>query len=330
MLLPNLIERVRAEARLRHMSRNTENSYVYWIRRFLLFHDQPSIADMGIEQIRSFLAGLAADAVPSASTRNLALNAVRFLYGSVLDIALDGLEEIARTPQPRRIPAVFSREEVRMVLAQLQGTSRIMAGLMYGSGLRLSECLGLRVKDVDLTEPAVTVCRASGTSDRRAPLSATLVKPLRAHLESVRSLHTIDLADGFGLAPLPDAMARSRPEAAREWEWQFVFPASKRSLDPRTGLIGRHHLNGSVPQRTLKQAIRSAGITKQGGPHTLRHSLAAHLLEDGWDVRRVQTLLGHRDLRTTMIYMHVLRENAGTDSRSTGRKRTLTAALDIL
>jgi integron integrase len=303
---PRLLDQVREVIRLRHYSIRTEQAYVQWITRFILFHRKRHPAEMGAAEVTAFLSDLAIRRNVAASTQNQALHAILFLYRDVLKIKLPWLEEVQRAKMPQHLPVVFTREEVRALLAQLQGTLWLMATLTYGSGLRLLECLRLRVKDVDFQYRQILVRDAKGQKDRVTMLPGTLIEPLRTHLPRVRSLHENDLRDGFGRVHLPHALASKYPNADREWGWQYVFPSSRRSIDPRSGIERRHHAPEDALQRAVKRAIRKAGIVKPGSVHTLRHSFATHLLESGYDIRTVQELLGHADVKTTMIYTHVL------------------------
>jgi integron integrase len=303
-----LLDEVRAVARLRHMSLRTEESYVSVIRRFILFHGKRHPRELGAEAIRAYLAHMAIEEHVAASTQNVALHALLFLYREVLAIELPDLGTIERARGPKKVPVVFTREEVQRVLAGLDGQHLLMASLLYGAGLRLMECLRLRVKDLDYSYKELTVVDGKGAKDRRTMLPHSLIDPLRKHLREVRRTHEEDLAAGFGAVYLPFALARKYPGAATEWGWQYVFPASRRSLDPREdeAVERRHHADESGLQRAVKVAIRAAGIDKRASCHTFRHSFATHLLEAGYDIRTVQELLGHADVRTTMIYTHVL------------------------
>jgi integron integrase len=303
---PRLLEQVRGVIRLRHYSIRTEQAYLQWISRFVLFHHKRHPRDMGATEVTVFLSDLAIRRNVAASTQNQALHAILFLYRHVLQINLPWLDEVQRAKKPQHLPVVFTREEVKALLAQLQGTLWLMAMLTYGCGLRLLECLRLRVKDADFQYRQVIVRNAKGQKDRVTVLPGTLLEPLRTHLSRVRGLHEADLRDGFGRVYLPHALASKYPNADREWGWQYVFPSSRRSIDPRSGIERRHHAPEDALQRAVKQAIRKAGIVKPGSVHTLRHSFATHLLESGYDIRTVQELLGHADVKTTMIYTHVL------------------------
>lgn len=303
---PRLLDQVREAIRMRHYSIRTEQAYVQWIRRFILFHDKRHPGDMGAAELTAFLSDLATQHHVAASTQNQALHAILFLYRDVLKLRLPWLNEIQRAKKPQRLPVVFTREEVRALLAQMQGTLWLMATLIYGSGLRLLECLRLRVKDVDFQYKQLVIRDAKGHKDRVTMLPSSLIDPLRTHLARVRQLHERDLRDGFGRVSLPTALATKYPQAEREWGWQYVFPSSRRSIDPRSGSERRHHAPEDALQRAVKQALRKANIVKPGSVHTLRHSFATHLLESGYDIRTVQELLGHADVKTTMIYTHVL------------------------
>jgi integron integrase len=304
---PKLLDQVRDAIRAKHYSYRTEKTYVQWIRRFILHHGTRHPQAMGEEEVREFLTHLAVKRQVSASSQNQALAALLFLYREVLRQELGWVEGIVRAKRPERLPVVLTRAEVRAILDQLQGTKRLMAELLYGGGLRLTECLRLRVKDVDFEYGQLIIRDGKGQKDRITLLPTTSREPLARHLASVRRVHERDLALGYGRIPLPFALARKYPNADREWAWQFVFPASKRCLDPRTGKSVRFHIAESALQRTVKEAVRRAGIAKPASCHTFRHSFATHLLEDGYDIRTVQQLLGHRDVRTTMIYAHVIK-----------------------
>jgi integron integrase len=303
---PRLLDAVREAIRLRHYSRRTQDAYVAWIRRYVLFHGKRHPADMGAEEVTRFLSSLAVCGRVSASTQNQALAALLFLYGRVLGIDLPWLGNLVRAARPQRLPAVLSREEVRAVLIALRGTPRLMGVLLYGAGLRLLECCRLRVKDVDFAANQIIVRSGKGDRDRVAPPPATVVPALQRHLAWVRSLHERDLRAGAGWVELPHALGRKYPNAGRELAWQWVFPATRTYREPETGQRRRHHLHETVIQRAVYRAVRAAGLTKRATCHTFRHSFATHLLEDGYDIRTVQELLGHRDVRTTMIYTHVL------------------------
>jgi len=303
---PRLLDQVRAALRLRHYSLRTEETYVYWIRRFIFFHGKRHPRDMGKEELSRFLSALAIERHVSAATQNQALNALLFLYRHVLEQEVGWLDDVVRAKRPRRLPVVLTRQEVKILLSALDGVNWIMGHLLYGAGLRLMECLRLRVKDIDFGANHLVVREGKGNKDRITMLPLTVKGPLGAHLARVRALHQQDLARGFGSVYLPDALARKYPNAPKEWGWQWVFPATQISADPRSGEQRRHHLYESVLQRAVRAAARQADLSKPVGCHTLRHSFATHLLEDGYDIRTIQELLGHKDVSTTMIYTHVL------------------------
>jgi integron integrase len=302
---PKLLTRVREELRLRHYSARTEESYVGWIRRYVRFHGLRHPRELGAADVTRFLTWLADSGRLSASSQTQALSALLFLYRDVLRQELEAIGAIARAKQPVRLPVVLDRDEVRRLLGRLSGAPRLAGLLMYGSGLRLLEALELRVKDVDFGMGELAIRRAKGGKDRVTMLPAAVVPDLKVHLERVRQVHRRDLADGGGAVALPGAYERKSPGAAREWRWQFVFPAGRRYLAP-DGRPWRHHLHESVVQRAVRSAAAEAGVTKRVTCHSLRHSFATHLLQDGYDIRTVQELLGHRDVATTMIYTHVL------------------------
>ncbi|MFN2510541.1 MAG: integron integrase [Pyrinomonadaceae bacterium] len=306
MASPKLLDQVRIVARVRHLSLKTERAYAQWIKRFILFHKKRHPIDMAEPEIREFLAHLAVNLQVSASTQTVALSALLFLYRDVLKRDLPYISDIERAKPSRSLPVVFSRTEVQAVLARLAGTNHLVASLLYGAGLRLMEALRLRVKDIDFSANQLTVREGKGANDRLTMLPQRIQPALREQLLKSRVLHQQDLKEGFGRVYLPFALERKYPHAAREWAWQYVFPAVKRSLDPRTGIERRHHVAPENLQRAVKRATNLARIDKNGSCHTFRHSFATHLLEDGYDIRTVQELLGHKDVRTTMIYTHVL------------------------
>jgi integron integrase len=301
-----LLDQVRDALRTRHYSRRTERAYVAWIRRYILFHGKRHPAEMGAREVEAFLSSLAVADRVSASTQNQALAALLFLYGQVLGTELPWLDKLVRATRPAHLPVVLSRDEVRAVLLALHGTSRLMAVLLYGAGLRLLECARLRVKDVDFAANQLMVRSGKGNRDRAALLPAGARAALRQHLARVQAQHQQDLRRGAGWVELPDALGRKYPNAGREWSWQWVFPATRCYVHPETGQRRRHHVHETVLQRAVRRAVLDAGIAKPASCHTFRHSFATHLLEDGYDIRTVQELLGHRDVRTTMIYTHVL------------------------
>jgi integron integrase len=293
-------------ARLRHYSRSTEQAYAQWVRRFVLFHGKRHPRELGAADVERFLTHLAVDSRVAASTQNQALNALVFLYREVLRMEAPVLESVVRARKPKRLPVVLTRDEVRAVLAELHGTCWLVAALLYGSGLRLLECLTLRVKDLDFATREIRVRDGKGRRDRVVPLPDRLADPLQHHLERTRALHQEDLARGFGAVVLPGALDAKKPRASREWSWQWVFPATSRYHDSESGREQRHHLHETVVQRAVRAAVGAAGLTKPATCHSLRHSFATHLLAGGYDIRTVQELLGHASVRTTMIYTHVL------------------------
>ncbi|MEO8277580.1 MAG: integron integrase [Thermoanaerobaculia bacterium] len=303
---PRLLDRLTFEARRRRLSHRTEKAYRAWARRFILFHDRQHPAELDAEAVSAFLSSLAVDCGVAAATQNQALAALLFLYRDVLGIDLGPLPEGTRSRRPKRLPVVLSREEARLVLAQIAGVERLVALLLYGGGLRLFEALRLRVKDIDFDRHELTVRSGKGDRDRRTMLPATAAIELRPHLEAMKRLHQRDLASGMGKVELPGALARKLPGAATEWAWQWVFPSPKFALDSRSGETRRHHLYPERVQRAIVAAAKAAGIPKRVTCHTLRHSFATHLLEAGYDIRTVQELLGHAQVTTTMIYTHVL------------------------
>jgi integron integrase len=303
---PRLLDQVREVIRIKHYSIRTEEAYLQWIRRYILFHQKRHPIELGSGELSAFLSHLAVHGKVSASTQNQALNAILFAYREVLKIDLPWIDDVQRAKRPQHLPVVLTRQEVKHLLAQLEGTVWLMTSLTYGGGLRLLECLRLRIKDVDLDRGELTIRDGKGQKDRMTMLPRTLVDPLRTHLARVRQLHERDIAEGFGRVYLPYALDRKYPNADREWGWQYVFPASRRSIDPRSDVERRHHANPEVLQRAVKSAVRRAQIIKPASVHTLRHSFATHLLESGYDIRTVQELLGHSDVKTTMIYTHVL------------------------
>lgn len=303
---PRLLDEVRSRLRVRHYSLRTEQAYVGWIRRFIAANGKRHPRDLGGREVEAFLTRLATHGHVAAGTQNQALSALLFLYREVLQQDLPWMSDVVRARRPRRLPVVLTRDEVYRLLAQLEGRDWLMASLLYGSGMRLMECMRLRVKDVDFLRRDIIVREGKGNKDRHVPLPRKLVAALRGQLAAARVLHAADLGSGFGAVYLPHALARKYPRAAREWGWQYVFPASQRSRDPRTGAVRRHHLDEKVLQRAVQRARRAAGIVKPATCHTLRHSFATHLIEGGYDIRTVQELLGHKDVATTQIYTHVL------------------------
>lgn len=305
---PRLLDRVRAACRARHFSPRTEDAYAHWIRRFILFHGKRHPQQMAEPEVNAFLTDLAVTQHVSASTQNQALAALLFLYEHVLAKPLDRLEGVVRAKRPKRLPVALTRDEVRCVIAALEGTYRLMVQVQYGGGLRLFELVQLRVKDLDFERGEILIRDGKGGKDRRTLLARTATPELRAHLERVRHRHEGDLAEGHGRVWLPTALARKFPQAAAEFRWQFVFPSARLSKDPETGELRRHHAYDAAVSREITRAVRRSGLTKRATSHSFRHSFATHLLEGGYDIRTVQTLLGHESLETTMIYTHVLNQ----------------------
>jgi integron integrase len=297
---------VRDAVRRLHYSPRTEETYVQWIKRFIYFSGKRHPAGLGAAEVTAFLNYLSRERAVAAATQNQALSALLFLYREVIGKPLPWLDELDRARGPKRVPTVLTRAEVERLLSCMRASKWLMASLLYGSGLRLRECLKLRVKDVDFGYRQIVVRDGKGAKDRVTMLPASLVEPLKLHLARVRRLHERDLTRGHSDVELPHALARKYPRAPREWGWKFVFPSHKLSVDPRTGAIRRHHVYENFLVRGLKAAVREAGIAKHVSCHTLRHSFATHLLEAGYDIRTVQELLGHADVSTTMIYTHVL------------------------
>ena len=303
---PKLLDQVRYILRFRHYSYQTEKTYIHWIKRFIFFHHKRHPAEMGKGEVEQFLTSLAVDRHVSAATQNQALHALLFLYREVLTQELGWLDNIVPAKHSQRLPTVLTRQEVRALLGALDGIPWLIANLLYGAGLRLTEGLRLRVKDIYFTANQIVVREGKGDKDRITMLPTVVKEPLTAHLVQVRALHQQDLTRGFGRVALPHALDRKYRNAAGEWGWQWVFPAAHLSVDPRSGIQRRHHLSESIPQHALREATRKIGLTKSAHPHILRHSFATHLLEAGYDIRTIQELLGHRDVSTTMIYTHVL------------------------
>jgi integron integrase len=303
---PRLLDRVRHACRVRHYSIRTEDCYADWIKRFILFHHKRHPLEMGAVEINQFLTDLAVNGRVAASTQNQAFSALLFLYQKVLEIEPGRIEGVIRANRPQRLPVVLTRDEVDRVLAELRDPYRLIAQLLYGSGLRLLECLHLRVQDLDLERFEILVRHGKGGKDRRTMLPRSLNPALQTQLNGVRDLHQRELAKGRGQVRLPDAFERKVPSASTDWRWQWVFPSYTISTDPRTGWRGRHHLHEGTVSREISQAGRRANVGKRPTAHSLRHSFATHLLEGGYDIRTVQELLGHANVETTMIYTHVL------------------------
>ena len=304
--MSELITQMQAALRARHYSRRTEQSYCQWVRRYIHYHGLRHPAELAEPEINAFVTYLAVEERVSASTQTQALSAILFLYRHVLHREVGELSELIRPQTPKRLPVVLSREEVRALLARLEGQDLLIASLLYGAGLRLMECLRLRVLDLDMAHGELIVRSGKGDKDRVTTLPRALEPALREQLRHARAVHVADLSGGWGRVRLPDALARKYPRAPAEWRWQWVFPQQRRWIDRRTGEQGRHHVHPSVVQRAVKDAAERAGIAKHATCHTLRHSFATHLLESGYDIRTIQELLGHSDVKTTMIYTHVL------------------------
>lgn len=300
-----ILDEMSETLRSRHYSNRTEETYLDWVRRYILFHKKRHPLEMGAEEIRAFLIHLATERTVAASTQNQALSAILFLYREVLQKEIEPIL-LSAAKRPERLPTVLSREEVIRIIDRMNGLNKLMAQVLYGSGLRLMECLRLRVKDVDFEYKTLTVRDGKGEKDRVTPLPDSIIPDLRRQIERVRLLHEEDLSAGFGEVYLPTALENKYPNASRELAWQYLFPSPKRSLDPRSGRERRHHMDESGLQRTIKESTQKAGIQKRVSPHTFRHSFATHLLQNGYDIRTVQELLGHKDVRTTMIYTHVI------------------------
>jgi integron integrase len=303
---PRLLDQVRARIRFKHYSIRTEQAYIDWIRRFIKFNRNRHPVDLSSRDVEQFLTHLASVGHVAASTQNQAQSALLFLYREVLSRELPWLDGVVRAKTPSRLPVVLTRTEVADVLTRMRGTHRVIGDLLYGTGMRIMEALRLRVKDVDFGRREILVSDGKGAKDRVTMLPDRLFPVLREHLIEAKRLHRMDLQDGFGAAWMPFALARKYPTAANEWAWQYVFPADRRSVDPRTGIMRRHHISDQSFQRAMREALRASGIAKPATPHTLRHSFATHLLEAGYDIRTVQELLGHSDVSTTMVYTHVL------------------------
>jgi integron integrase len=305
-VIAEILERARRLMRFKHYSIRTEETYVNWIKRYLDFHQGQLPAQLDETAIEKFLTHLAADLNVAASTQNQALNALLFFNKEVLSRQLGEFGAYARAKRPRRLPVVMSREEVQRVLSGLEGTYQVIAKLLYGTGMRLMECVRLRVKDVDVGKSIITVRDGKGQKDRVTMLPESLKPALHEHLKRVKLLHEADLKDGFGRVYLPFAIERKYPNADAQWGWQYVFPSKTRSTDPRSGKIRRHHVHENAVQKSVKEAVHLAGLKRPASCHTFRHSFATHLLESGYDIRTVQELLGHASVTTTMIYTHVL------------------------
>jgi len=303
---PKLLDQVRARIRVKHYSIRTEDQYVQWIKRYIYFHGKRHPRDLGAADVEAFLSDLAVNGRVAAATQNQALSALLFLYKEVLEIALPWLDNITRAKPSKHLPVVLTPAEVRAVLERMDGVYGLMARLLYGTGMRLMECVRLRVKDVDFGRNEILIRDGKGAKDRVTMLPVALAGPLTDHLTRRRVIYEDDLRDGKAEVWLPDALDKKYPNAPTEWGWQFVFCSGSHSTDPRSGRVRRHHIDEKLLQRAMKKAVTAARLTKPATPHTLRHSFATHLLESGSDIRTVQELLGHSDVSTTMIYTHVL------------------------
>lgn len=303
---PKLLDKVREMLRLKHYSSRTEDTYIYWIRRYLRFHNLRHPREMRESEIQAFLSHLAVKENVAASTQNQAFSALLFLYREVLQIPLDPQIQSVRAEKPKHLPTVLTKEEVNAILSRMSGTTGLMARILYGSGLRLMECVTLRVKDIDLAQHQIIVRDGKGEKDRVTMLPTSLETPLREHLASRKALYQQDIANGYGYVELPFALARKYPNADRELIWQYAFPSERLAYDSKTKHTYRWHMSESTLQRAVRAAAQEAEIPKHVGPHTFRHSFATHLLQNGYDIRTVQELLGHKDVKTTMIYTHVL------------------------
>ena len=303
---PRLLDRLHEAIRIHHYSPRTEQAYVHWVKRFIYFHDKRHPSELGEIELTAFLNHLATERNVAASTQNQALSALLFLYKKVLGTELKWLDHLVRAKRPQRMPVVLTKDETTALLSALSGVHWLMAGLLYGTGMRLMECLCLRVKDVDFGYGQILIRDGKGAKDRVTMLPEKLAEPLKQQMQRTRQLHDLDVRAGYGEVHLPYALARKYPRAGYEWGWQYIFASKNRSADPEDGVIRRHHLDESVLQRAIRKATRTAGINKPVHCHTLRHSFATHLLQDGYDIRTLQELLGHADVSTTMIYTHVL------------------------
>jgi len=317
---PKLLDQVREKIRLKNYSIRTEEAYVAWIRRYIIFHAKRHPELMGVREIEAFLTHLAVDENVAASTQNQALSALLFLYKHVLHQELDAAVQALQAKKSTHLPIVLTREEVWQVIDQLSGVYQLMAMLLYGTGMRLLECLRLRVKDLDFGQHIIVIHDGKGAKDRITMLPDSLQEPLQKQLTWAKAIHDYDLAQGQGAVYLPDALAKKYPNAPKEWGWQYIFPADKLSTDPRSGNIGRHHTHESNLQKSVRRAVQKTGIAKPARCHTFRHSFATHLLEDGYDIRTIQELLGHSDVSTTMIYTHVM-NRGGLAVRSPADRR---------
>jgi len=310
MARSQLLDAVRDTIRVRHYSIRTEEAYIHWIKRYILFHNKRHPKEMGEPEITEFLTFLATNKNVSASTQNLALSAILFLYKEVLKVDLEWIKDVVRAKKPRRLPVVLTRDEVKRLLSLMEGTNLLVAQLLYGTGMRLMEGIRLRIKDVNFEYRQILVREGKGNKDRVTVLPDSLIEPLKKQVEYALSLHKSDLEEGYGCVYLPYALERKYPNACRESGWQYVFPSTKRSVDPRSNMTRRHHIDEKNVQRAVRNASRQCAFNRPVSPHIFRHSFATHLLEGGYDIRTVQELLGHNDVKTTQIYTHVMKRGA--------------------
>ncbi len=301
-----LMEQVGDALRTKHYSYRTEQTYKDWIKRYILFHNKRHPNDMGETEIRAFIAHLTAERKVAASTSNQALSAILFLYRTVLQREMKVPPDLSNASRPKRLPTVLTHAEAINIINRMHGIPRLMTKILYGSGLRIMECLRLRVKDIDFDNHQIIVRGGKGDNDRLTILPESIIPEIKHMLLDVKTLHQKDLTEGYGETILPNALDAKYTSASKEWAWQFIFPASQRSTDPLTGVIRRHHLDETVLQKNIRETAKAAGINKQVSPHTFRHSFATQLLQNGYDIRTIQELLGHKDIKTTMIYTHVL------------------------
>jgi integron integrase len=308
---PKLLDQVRETLRVKHYSYRTEHTYLDWIKRFIIFHNKRHPKEMGAEEVQEFITYLANERNIAASTQNQALSAIVFLYKYVLQQEIIIPSDIVRPGRPERLPTVLSHQEAMSIIQKMEGIPKLVVQLLYGSGLRITECLRLRIKDLDFANHQIVVHDGKGEKDRATVLPDSLLPGLQSQIEYARLIHQKDLKEGFGEVSLPYALAQKYPNAAREFAWQYVFPSANRSIDPVSKRTKRHHLDVSVVQKAVRRAVLSASVNKLVSPHTFRHSFATQLLQNGYDIRTVQELLGHKDVKTTMIYTHVLQRGAG-------------------
>jgi len=305
-----LLDQVSEALRTKHYSYRTEQTYIDWIKRYIIFHKKQHPKDLGVDEIRAFIAYLATDRKVATSTQNQALSSILFLYRTVLEQEINLSPDLINPSRPKRLPTVLTHEEAMSVINAMRGTPRIMTKILYGSGLRLMECMRLRVRDIDYEHHQIVVRGGKGDDDRFTILPNSVAADLKHTLQDVKALHQKDLRDGHGETAMPNALGVKYKNAGKEWGWQYIFPASRLSLDPASGVIRRHHLDESVLQRAIRSAARLANTDKEVSPHTFRHSFATQLLQNGYDIRTIQELLGHKDVKTTMIYTHVLQRGA--------------------